>query len=99
MGRNIANTALVLSEIRYRVELEFFNIKEGKKTVQQKTLNRVEDLKLFRDSITKSEEVGIMCTSGVVLTAVRIYKGNEIVYDKYCVNGELNALLELFKQK
>lgn len=40
-----------------------------------------------------------MRESGVVLTAVRIYKGNEIIYDKNCVNNELETLLVLFNHK
>lgn len=99
MSKVLTNTVPPFSRGRYRAELEFFNITEGKKTIQEKVLESVEDLKPFRDGVTKSEEVGIICPSGVILTAVRIYKGNEIIYDKYSVNGELNVLLELFKQK
>lgn len=84
---------------KYKVELEFFNANEGKKTVRQRLLNDKEDLQPFREAIFLTEEVGIMRESGIILTAVRIYKGYEIIYDKYCINGELNTLLDYFKQK
>lgn len=40
-----------------------------------------------------------MRESGIILTAVRIYKGDEIIYDRYCVNSELKTLLALFNHK
>ena len=73
--------------------------KNSKKTVQQRELTNADDLNPFRENIAHSDEIGIMRESGVVLTAVRIYKGNEIIYDKYCVNNELETLLVLFNHK
>jgi hypothetical protein len=94
----VANPTALISR-NYKVELEFFDTKNSKKTVQQRELTNADDLNPFRENIAHSDEIGIMRESGVVLTAVRIYKGNEIIYDKYCVNNELETLLVLFNHK
>ena len=94
----VANPTTLISR-NYKVELEFFDTKNSKKTVQQRELTNSDDLNPFRENIAHSDEIGIMRESGVVLTAVRIYKGNEIIYDKYCVNNELETLLVLFNYK
>jgi hypothetical protein len=94
----VANPITLISR-NYKVELEFFDTKNSKKTVQQRELTNADDLNPFRENIAHSDEIGIMRESGVVLTAVRIYKGNEIIYDKYCVNNELETLLVLFNHK
>lgn len=94
----VANPTTLISR-NYKVELEFFDTKNSKKTVQQCELTNADDLNPFRENIAHSDEIGIMRESGVVLTAVRIYKGNEIIYDKYCVNNELETLLVLFNHK
>lgn len=94
----VANPTTLISR-NYKVELEFFDTKNSKKTVQQRELTNADDLNPFRENIAHSDEIGIMRESGVVLTAVRIYKGNEIIYDKYCVNNELETLLVLFNHK
>lgn len=94
----VANPTTLISR-KYKVELEFFDTKKSKKTVQQRELTNTDDLNPFRENIAHSTEIGIMRESGVVLTAVRIYKGNEIIYDKYCVNNELETLLVLFNHK
>lgn len=94
----VANSTTLISR-NYKVELEFFDTKNSKKTVQQRELTNADDLNPFRENIAHSDEIGIMRESGVVLTAVRIYKGNEIIYDKYCVNNELETLLVLFNHK
>lgn len=94
----VANPTTLISR-NYKVELEFFDIKNSKKTVHQRELTNADDLNPFRENIAHSDEIGIMRESGVVLTAVRIYKGNEIIYDKYCVNNELETLLVLFNHK
>lgn len=94
----VANPTTLISR-NYKVELEFFDTKNSKKTVQQRELTNADDLNPFRENIAYSDEIGIMRESGVVLTAVRIYKGNEIIYDKYCVNNELETLLVLFNHK
>lgn len=94
----VANPTTLISR-NYKVELEFFDTKNSKKTVQQCELTNADDLNPFRENIAHSDEIGIMRESGVVLTAVRIYKGNEIIYDKYCVNNELKTLLVLFNHK
>ena len=94
----VANPTTLISR-NYKVELEFFDTKNSKKTVQQRELTNADDLNTFRENIAHSDEIGIMRESGVVLTAVRIYKGNEIIYDKYCVNNELETLLVLFNHK
>lgn len=94
----VANPTTLISR-NYKVELEFFDTKNSKKTVQQRELTNADDLNPFRENIAHSDEIGIMRESGVVLTAVRIYKGNEIIYDKYCVNNELETLLVLFNYK
>lgn len=94
----VANPTTLISR-NYKVELEFFDTKNSKKTVQQRELTNADDLNPFRKNIAHSDEIGIMRESGIVLTAVRIYKGNEIIYDKYCVNNELETLLVLFNHK
>lgn len=94
----VANPTTLISR-NYKVELEFFDTKNSKKTVQQRELTNADDLNPFRENIAHSDEIGIMRESGVVLTAVRIYKGNEIIYDKYCVNNELETLSVLFNHK
>lgn len=94
----VANPTTLISR-NYKVELEFFDTKKSKKTVQQRELTNADDLNPFRENIAHSDEIGIMRESGIVLTAVRIYKGNEIIYDKYCVNNELETLLVLFNHK
>lgn len=94
----VANPTTLISR-NYKVELEFFDTKNSKKTVQQRELTNADDLNPFRENIAHSDEIGIMRESGVVLTAVIIYKGNEIIYDKYCVNNELETLLVLFNHK
>jgi hypothetical protein len=94
----VANPTTLISR-NYKVKLEFFDTKNSKKTVQQRELTNADDLNPFRENIAHSDEIGIMRESGVVLTAVRIYKGNEIIYDKYCVNNELETLLVLFNHK
>lgn len=94
----VANPTTIISR-NYKVELEFFDTKNSKKTVQQRELTNADDLNPFRENIAHSDEIGIMRESGIVLTAVRIYKGNEIIYDKYCVNNELETLLVLFNHK
>lgn len=94
----VENPTTLISR-NYKVELEFFDTKNSKKTVQQRELTNADDLNPFRENIAHSDEIGIMRESGVVLTAVRIYKGNEIIYDKYCVNNELETLLVLFNHK
>lgn len=94
----VANPTTLIRR-NYKVELEFFDTKNSKKTVQQRELTNADDLNPFRENIAHSDEIGIMRESGVVLTAVRIYKGNEIIYDKYCVNNELETLLVLFNHK
>ena len=94
----VANPTTLISR-NYKVELEFFDTKNSKKTVQQRELTNADDLNPFRENIAHSDEIGIMRESGVVFTAVRIYKGNEIIYDKYCVNNELETLLVLFNHK
>lgn len=94
----VANPTTLISR-NYKVELEFFDTKNSKKTVQQRELTNADDLNPFRENIAHSDEIGIMRESGVVLTAVGIYKGNEIIYDKYCVNNELETLLVLFNHK
>ena len=94
----VANPITLISR-NYKVELEFFDTKNSKKTVQQRELTNADDLNPFRENIAHSDEIGIMRESGVVLTAVRIYKGNEIIYDKYFVNNELETLLVLFNHK
>lgn len=94
----VANPTTLISR-NYKVELEFFDTKNSKKTVQQRELTNANDLNPFRENIAHSDEIGIMRESGVGLTAVRIYKGNEIIYDKYCVNNELETLLVLFNHK
>ena len=94
----VANPTILISR-KYKVELEFFDTKKSKKTVQQRELTNADDLNSFRENIARSAEIGIMRESGIVLTAVRIYKGNEIIYDKYCVNNELETLLVLFNHK
>lgn len=94
----VANPTTLISR-NYKVELEFFDTKNSKKTVHQRELTNADDLNPFIENIAHSDEIGIMRESGVVLTAVRIYKGNEIIYDKYCVNNELETLLVLFNHK
>lgn len=80
----------------YSVELEFFDVKQGKKRVQRKELSDTESIEPFKNSIQRSEEIGIMKDSGLILTAIRVYKGLEIIFDKYCVSNELSSLNDLF---
>lgn len=64
-----------------RFELEFYNVSTGRKTVQQHDLQREElqETAAFWDTdLTKVSQI-----EDLVCTAVRIYDGYEIVFDKY----------------
>lgn len=88
-----------VNKVNYRVELEFYNVHDGKKKIQEKTLDESDNIEPFKESVAKSENIGIMYDSGLILTAIRIYKGAEIVYDKYCVGSDLNSLRDLLKSQ
>ena len=92
----------------YMAEWEYYDFFERKKVVERTWPNTPEEVQQFRESLAKLDfntfNKGAQFDGRKVFTAVRFYKGDEIIYDRYCPFSETEALkvlstkIALYKQ-
>lgn len=79
---------------RYSAEVEYFDLSDCKKRVKRLQLKDKTDIDEFRDMYSKSAMIGVLGEPEVVV-AIRILKGDEIIFDRYCQFCELSYLTAL----
>lgn len=79
---------------QYVAEWEFYDFYERKKVVERGWPTSGEEVQVFREQMKNIDWNNLnKTTSGSrILTAVRFYKGDEIIYDCYCPLRELSML-------
>ena len=90
------------SRSEYMAEWEYFDIYERKKVVERSWPKTPEEVQQFRESLAKLDfnafNKGAKLDGQKVFTGIRIYKGNEIIYDRYWQLAE-GANLEVLATK
>lgn len=86
----------------YMVEWEYFDFYERKKVVERSWPETPEEVQKFRDSLAKLDFIAFSKAAKLdgrkIFIGIRIYKGNEIIHDRYCPFSETEALRELAKK-
>lgn len=79
---------------QYMAEWEYYDFYERKKVVERSWPKTNEEIQQFRDKLWKIDfdNLNKTMSGSKVLTAIRLYKGNEIIFDCYCPYPELLTL-------
>ena len=79
---------------QYMAEWEFYDFYERKKVVEHGWPTNSEEVQKFREQMKNIDWNNLNKTKAgsKILTGVRIYKGDEIIYDCYCPLRELSML-------
>lgn len=84
------------SRSEYMAEWEYFDFYERKKVVERSWPKTPEEVQQFRESLATLDfntfNKGAKLDGHKIFTAIRIYKGDEIIYDRYCQLHEREAL-------
>lgn len=79
---------------QYLAEWEYYDFYERRKVVKRHWPKSTEEVRQFQEQLAKTDFQNLNKTTegSKVLTAVRIYKGDEIICDCYCPLRELSML-------
>ena len=84
------------SRSEYMAEWEYFDFYERKKVVERSWPKTQEEVRQFRESLATLDfntfNKGAKIDGHRIFTAIRVYKGDEIIYDRYCQLHEREAL-------
>ena len=83
----------------YMAEYEYYDFIQRKKVVERMWPKEPSEIKQFRESLMNVDFIDFgekLKNESRILTGFRIYKGDEIVYDRYCPMTELSTLNMLF---
>lgn len=94
-GSNI-NIIGKASHPEYMAEWEYFDFYDRKKVVERTWPETPEEVQQFRESLEELDfntfNRGARLDGRKIFTGVRLYKGDEIIYDRYCPFSETEAL-------
>ena len=80
----------------YMAEWEYFDFYERKKVVERTWPETPEQVQQFRENLATLDfntfNKGAELDGRKIFTAIRIYKGDEIIYDRYCQMSNTEAL-------
>lgn len=79
---------------RYSAEVEYFDLRLCRKTVSKVELKSKADIDEFRKVYEQADLIGVV-DNPLIVVAVRILKGDEVIYDRYCQFCELQTLTAL----
>jgi hypothetical protein len=87
-------TAGKVTQPAYVAEWEYYDFQEHRKVVERNWPKSGEEVRQFREQLVAAsfDELIKAVPGSRVLTGIRIYKGDEIIYDCYCQFAELSML-------
>lgn len=83
----------------YMAEWEYYDFDKRRKVIERKWPEKPSEIDEFRESLKNIEFIdfnGKLEGQTRILTGFRVYKGDEIVFDRYCQFSELSTLNMLF---